>query len=214
MEGFPQVTKDKLDPQQRELWDELTLGPRGFYTGGPDAERVPDLYNAWLQFPEFGKIMLQLGDAIRARQDLPGRLRELIVLVTSARLGAMVEFDFHVPFARNEGLSQDLIDAVRDGRMPPFADEAERAAYEANVQLLETATLEPATRDKLVSLIGYPGLVQLFSAVMLYVVTAWTSNVGRVKLAEGFSVDPDRLKDFFAGKPVAQSETSPYARGS
>lgn len=208
MDGFPQVTKDKLDPQQKELWDELTLGPRGFYTGGPDATRLPDLYNAWLQFPEFGKIILQLGDAIRARQDLPGRLRELIVLVTSARLGAMVEFDFHVPFALNEGLSQNLIDAIREGRVPPFSDDAERAVYEANVQLLETATLQPATRDQLVNLIGYPGLVQLFSAVMLYVVTAWTSNVARVKLAEDFSVDPGMLKDFFAGKPVVESGTS------
>lgn len=208
MDGFPPVTKDTLDPQQRELWDELTLGPRGFYTGGPDTQRLPDLYNAWLQFPEFGKIMLQLGDAIRARQDLPGRLRELIVLVTSARLGAMVEFDFHVPFALNEGLSQQLIDALREGGKPPFADEALRVTFEANVQLLETATLEPATRDELVALIGPPGLVQLFSVVMLYVVTAWTSNVGRVKLAEGFSADPEMLKDFFAGKPVAAGRAS------
>lgn len=208
MAGFPQVTKEKLDPQQRELWDELTLGPRGFYTGGPDAQRMPDLYNAWLQFPEFGKIMLQLGDAIRARPDLPGRLRELIVLVTSARLGAMVEFDFHVPFALNEGLTQNLVDAIRAGRIPPFADEAERATYNANVQLLETATLEQATRDELVALIGYPGLVQLFSAVMLYVVTAWTSNVARVKLPEDFSVDAGMLKDFFAGKPVTPGKTT------
>jgi 4-carboxymuconolactone decarboxylase len=209
MDGFPQVTKGELDPQQRALWDELTLGPRGFYTGGPDAQRMPDLYNAWLQFPEFGKIMLQLGDAIRARPNLPGRLRELIVLVTSARLGAMVEFDFHVPFALNEGLSKDLIDAIRDGRVPPFANEDERVTYDANVQLLETATLEQGTRDELVALIGHPGLVQLFSAVMLYVVTAWTSNVARVKLPEDFSVNPDMLKDFFAGKPVGPSKMTP-----
>lgn len=209
MDGFPQVTKDKLDPQQRELWDELTLGPRGFYTGGPDAQRLPDLYNAWLQFPEFGKIVLQLGDTIRARQDLSGRLRELIVLVTSAKLGATVEFDFHVPFALGEGLSQDLVDAIRDGRIPPFGDDAERLVYECNVQLLETATLEVSTREQLVALIGYPGLVQLFAVVMLYVVTAWTSNVARVKLADDFSVDPGMLKDFFAGKPVPESKTSP-----
>lgn len=203
MTGFPHVTKEQLDPQQREYWDELTLGPRGFYTGGPDTQRLPDLYNAWMQFPEFGRIMLQVGDAIRMRKDLPGQLREIIVLVTSARLGAMVEFDFHVPFAINEGLSQELVDEIRAGRMPPFADDAQRATWEANVQLLETATLTPDTRDRLVSAIGYPGLVELFATVMLYVVTAWTTNVARVKLAEDFSADPQMLKDFFAGKPVS-----------
>lgn len=203
MTGFPHVTKEQLDPQQREYWDELTLGPRGFYTGGPDTQRLPDLYNAWMQFPEFGRIMLQVGDAIRMRKDLPGQLREIIVLVTSARLGAMVEFDFHVPFALNEGLPQELVDEIRAGRMPPFADDAQRATWEANVQLLETATLTPDTRDRLVSAIGYPGLVELFATVMLYVVTAWTTNVARVKLAEDFSADPQMLKDFFAGKPVS-----------
>ena len=67
MERFPILDKGELDAEQRKLWDELTLGPRGFYTGGPEAERLPDLYNAWLQFPEFGELMLRLGDAIRAR---------------------------------------------------------------------------------------------------------------------------------------------------
>jgi 4-carboxymuconolactone decarboxylase len=202
MERFPVLRKAELDAEQRKLWDELTLGPRGFYTGGPDAERLPDLYNAWLQFPEFGELMLRLGDAIRARSELPGRLRELVVLTTSAMLGAQVEFDFHIPFARNEGLSDALIEAIGAGRAPPFADEAERIVHEANVQLLRTAALTPATREEAIEVLGFRGLMQLIAVVTLYVVTAYTTNVARVKLAEDFSADPQMLKDFFAGKPV------------
>jgi 4-carboxymuconolactone decarboxylase len=202
MERFPVLKKAELDAEQRKLWDELTLGPRGFYTGGPEAERLPDLYNAWLQFPEFGELMLRLGDAIRARSELPGRLRELVVLTTSAMLGARVEFDFHIPFARNQGLSDALIDAIGEGRAPPFADEAERIVHEANVQLLRTAALTPATREEAIEVLGYRGLMQLIAVVTLYVVTAYTTNVARVKLAEDFSADPQMLKDFFAGKPV------------
>lgn len=202
MERFPVLKKEELDAQQRTLWDELTLGPRGFYTGGPDAARLPDLYNAWLQFPEFGELMLRLGDAIRAKSELPGRLRELVVLTTSAMLGARVEYEFHIPFAQNEGLSDALIEAIGEGRVPPFADEAERIVYEANVQLLRTAALTPATREEAIEAIGYRGVMQLIAAVTLYVVTAYTTNVARVKLAEDFSADPQLLKEFFAGKPV------------
>ncbi len=90
---FPVLRKDELDADQRALWDELTLGPRGFYTGGAAAERVPDLYNAWLQFPEFGRLMLRLGDEIRACSELSGKHRELVVLTTSAMLGARVEYE-------------------------------------------------------------------------------------------------------------------------
>ena len=202
MERFPIMKKEQLDAKQRGLWDELTLGPRGFYTGGPEAERLPDLYNAWLQFPELGELMLRLGDAIRARTELPGKLRELVVLTTSAMLGARVEYEFHVPFAQNEGLSDALIAAIGAGDIPPFGDDVERIVYEANVQLLRTAALTPETREELIAVLGYRGLMQLIAAVTLYVVTAYTTNVARVKLADDFSADPEMLKDFFAGKPV------------
>lgn len=202
MERFPVLNKADLDETQRKLWDELTLGPRGFYTGGADAERLPDLYNAWLQFPEFGELMIRFGDVLRTKTQLPGRFRELIVLTTSAMLGARVEFDFHVPFARNEGLSEALIEAIGAGDIPPFADDLERVVFEANVQLLRSAALTHETREEAIALLGYRGVTELIATVTLYVVTAYTTNVARVKLADDFSADPDRLKDFFAGKPV------------
>ncbi len=203
MERFPVLGKDELDPAQRALWDELTLGPRGFYTGGAEAQRLPDLYNAWLQFPEFGDLMVKLGGAIRANTALPGKLRELIVLTTSAKLGALVEFDFHVPFAENEGLSGALIAALRAGSDPVFAGDDERIAHAANLQLLATGALEHDTREEAIAAFGYPGVMALIAIVSMYVVTAYTTNVARVKLAEDFSADPEQLKDFFAGKDVA-----------
>jgi 4-carboxymuconolactone decarboxylase len=202
MERFPVLTKADLDETQRKLWDELTLGPRGFYTGGAEAQRLPDLYNAWLQFPEFGELMIKFGDVLRTKAQLSGRFRELIVLTTSAMLGARVEFDFHVPFAQNEGLSDALIEAIRAGEVPPFADDLERVVFEANVQLLRSAMLTDATREEAIALLGYRGVTELIATVTLYVVTAYTTNVARVKLADDFSADPNRLKAFFAGKTV------------
>jgi 4-carboxymuconolactone decarboxylase len=200
MERFPVLGKADLDETQRALWDELTLGPRGFYTGGAEAERLPDLYNAWLQFPEFGELMLRLGDVLRTKTQLPGRLRELIVLTTSAMLGARVEFDFHVPFARNEGLPDRLIAAIGAGEVPPFAGDIERVVFDANVQLVRTGALTQETREEAIAQLGYRGVTELIATVMLYVVTAYTTNVARVKLADDFSADPQRLMDFFAGK--------------
>lgn len=200
MERFPVLSKADLDERQRALWDELTLGPRGFYTGGAEAERLPDLYNAWLQFPEFGKLMVDLGGAVRANTALPGKLRELVVLTTSAKLGAMVEFDFHVPFAENEGLSPALIEALRHKQEPPFGDDSERIAWQVNVQLLRGGALDHETREEAIGAFGYDGLMLLIANVTLYVATAYTTNVARVKLAEDFSADPEKLKDFFAGK--------------
>lgn len=200
MNRFPILDKNDLDTEQRALWDELTLGPRGFYTGGPDAKRLPDLYNAWLQFPEFGQFMLGVAAKIREQSELSGKHRELIILTTSSLLNARVEYEFHIPFARNEGLSEAVITAIGDGRTPLFTDDEERIVYEANVQLLRTATLDDSTREEVIKRLGYRGLMQLIAAVSLYVVVAYTTNVARVKLAEDFSADPEKLKDFFANK--------------
>lgn len=200
MERFPVLGKAELDETQRALWDELTLGPRGFYTGGAEATRLPDLYNAWLQFPQFGALMIRLGEVLRTQTQLSGALRELIVLATSARLGAWVEFDFHVPFARNEGLSDALIEAIRESRDPPFADARERVVHACNVQLLQAGALAPETREAAIETLGYRGVTEVIATISLYAVTAWTTNVARVKLADDFSADPQQLKDYFAGK--------------
>ena len=200
MTHFPILDKAALEADQTLLWDELTLGPRGFYTGGPQAQRLPDLYNAWLQFPQFGQLMLRLGDEVRRHSELPGKLRELVVLTTSICLGARVEYEFHIPFAKNEGLSDAVIEAIGNGTVPVFTDEAERIVYSANVQLLCAATLTEQTREDVVRVLGFRGLMQLIAAITLYVATAYTTNVARVKLADNFSADPERLKDFFAGK--------------
>lgn len=170
-----------------------------FYTGGVDAERLPDLYNAWLQFPELGYVMLRLADAIRARTDLPGKLRELIVLTTSAMLGARVEYEFHVPFAQNEGLTDYVIEAIGAGKKPSFSDKLEEHVYDANAQLLRTGTMTAATRQGMINALGHAGLMQLIAVVSLYIVTAYTTNLARVKLADDFSADPQLLKDFFSG---------------
>lgn len=197
---FPILTKTDLDPAQRRFWDELTLGTRGFYTGGPEAKRLPDLYNAWMQFPEVGHLILRLADELRAQSELTGKLRELIVLTTSSLLGARVEYEFHIPFALNEGLTEPVIRAIGEGAVPPFSKEPERIIYEANVQLVRTATLTERTKEEVVGIIGFRGLAQLIAAVSLYVITAYMTNVAGVKLAEDFSADPQKLKDFFAAR--------------
>src|ERR1700740_1896778 len=112
MTTFPILNRDLLETDdQRSFWDEITKGPRGFYCGGPDSKRLPDLYNAYMQFPELGRSSFRMADKIRQSKHLNGKLREIIVLTTSAVLGARVEYDFHIPFARDEGLSDAVIQA-------------------------------------------------------------------------------------------------------
>jgi 4-carboxymuconolactone decarboxylase len=201
--GFPILAKGDLDAEQRVLWDELTLGPRGLLTGGPDAKRMPDLYNAWMHFPAFGHLMLRVGGEMRGEGGLPGKLRELLIINTSQLLGCRVEYEFHSPFARQEGLSDGVIAAIGDGTPPPFADEVERIVYEANVQLVRTATLTDALREEVVRVLGHRGLMQVIAAVGFYGIVAYTSNVAGVRVADDFAADETKLHQLFSTNPAA-----------
>ncbi len=202
--GFPVLKRDGLDSDQRMMWDQLTLGPRGFYTGGAGAKRLPDLYNAWLHFPEFGLLMLRLADEIRARSEFSGKLRELVILTTSMLLNSRVEYDFHAPLARNQGLSDAVVSAIGEGSDPPFTDDTERVIYQANVELVRTATLADEAREEVVRSIGHRGLMQLVAAVGLYIIVCHTSNVAGVQLADDFSADAQKLNAFYSGKATGR----------
>ena len=202
MTNFPVLNRGILkNDDQREFWDEITKGPRGFYSGGPESERLPDLYNAYMQFPELGRACFRIADAVRKSKNISGKMRELIVLTTSATLGAQVEFDFHVPFALSEGLSESLILAIKDGVTPlPFSDNEERFLHDANLQLLRTATLTEDLRRNIVDLWGYEGLMEIVATVASYIVVAYTTNIGKVALADDFSANPADLMNFFTGR--------------
>lgn len=203
MTTFPTLGKDDLDAEQRAFWDEVTLGPRGFLAGGPDAKKLPDLYNAWLQFPEFGHLMLRIGGAIRGRPELCGKLREMVIINTSAMQDNRVEYEFHSPVARAEGLSDEVIAAIGAGTPPPFADDVERVVYQANVELVRTSNLAEATREAVVEAIGHRGLMQLVAVIGFYTLVSYTTNVADVQLAKDFSADEGELNQFFTQRGTA-----------
>ncbi len=168
MTTFPILNRDLLKTDdQRDLWDEITKGPRGFYCGGPESKRLPDLYNAYMLFPELGRSSFRMADKLRQSKNLKGNWREIIVLTTSAILGARVEYDFHVPFARDEGVSEDVIKAIGEGKTPTFTDPAEKTIYDANVQFLKTATLTPETRDAAIKLLTHEGVMEMIACVIM-----------------------------------------------
>ncbi|MGO9931073.1 MAG: carboxymuconolactone decarboxylase family protein [Steroidobacteraceae bacterium] len=200
MTTFPILEKGGLDEQQKKLWDEMTQGHRSVITGGPEKKRMPDLFNAWLQFPEFGHLILRVADALRANEALSHKLRELVILTTSMLLNTRVEYDFHVPRARANGLPEAVIEAIGRGEKPEFSDPAERIIYQANVELVRVGTLSDNTRESVVGIVGYRGLMLLIALIGMYVIVGYTSNVSEVRVLDDFQADEKKLEDFYKGK--------------
>src|SRR5258708_37610230 len=98
MSGIPQVGQEDLDAEQKALWDYILKGPRGASLSGT-IKSLPGPFNPWMQIPSFGKLAAEMGERLRFRSVLPGKLRELAILTTGVRLKAEFEFCGHTPSA-------------------------------------------------------------------------------------------------------------------
>ena len=96
--------------------------------------RISPLYQVLLNSAPICEGWEAMLSAVRNRNSLPARLRELVILRVAVLNGAPYEFEAHVPHAEAAGVSQATIDALRGrpepGAVPELAPgEAEALAY-------------------------------------------------------------------------------------
>jgi len=84
------------------------------------------LYQALLNSPPVAEGWLKLFTAIRQKTELGGRYRELAILRVALLNGADYEYRAHLPFALQEGLSQEQIDAIPGWQLSERFDQRER----------------------------------------------------------------------------------------
>jgi AhpD family alkylhydroperoxidase len=105
------------------------------------AERgsVLHLYQMLLHSPPLAEGWLDFLTAVRHKLDLPGSLRELVIMRVAILNGAPYEAEQHAPIALKEGVSQAQLDALADWP-------AHRASYSAD-QCAVLALCDSMTRD-------------------------------------------------------------------
>lgn len=160
----PYIAPADLSQEQRRIHDDIMRGPRG---------RVEAPLAIWLHSPELAEKAQSLGAFCRFGTSLPPRLSELAILVTAVAWRAGYEWSVHAPIALRAGLSQDVVEAIREGREPGFPMEDEAVVYAFSTELLtqrrvtdETygravAVLGTAPTVELVGILGYYGLISM-----------------------------------------------------
>jgi AhpD family alkylhydroperoxidase len=88
---------------------------------------VLHLYRMLLHSPPVAAGWLRYLTAIRHECDLPGALRELIIMRVALLNGAPYEADQHAPVARAEGLSEAQLDELRTWSSSEVFDSKQRA---------------------------------------------------------------------------------------
>ncbi len=183
-------TFDTLDDNQRVLWDNITTGPRG----NPDREHgglagadgaLIGPFNALFLSPEVGDAVQKLGAAIRYNTSLPSDLLEVAICTMGGHWRANFEFWAHARLAKNAGVSEGAIDAIRDGEQPEFGDERQQTVYQFGRELIENQRVSDETYGALTEMIGESGAFEVASVMGYYALVSIGLNTFNVAMPPG-----------------------------
>jgi 4-carboxymuconolactone decarboxylase len=183
MARLPDIDLARLTPEQRQVHDTIVAGPRG---------KVEGPLRVWLTSPVFAARAQELGAFCRFGTSLPPRLSELAILVTAAHWRAGFEWYAHEKFAREAGLAEAAIRAIKAGKTPTFDSENEAAVHAFARELLDTRRVSDATYARATAALEPVGVVDLVGILGYYGLISMTINAFEVPAPDG--ADP------FAGK--------------
>ena len=166
------LNRDEMSRDQQRVLDEIQSGPRGNLDGP---------FLAWIHSPKLADRAQALGAFCRYHTQMPLKLSELAILVTAAWWQSQAEWQIHEPIAREAGLDDAIIEALRNNEEPAFNSLPESLIYRIGHELYETRRVSQATYDEAAECFGEGALVELIGIFGYYAFVAMTLNVFEVR---------------------------------
>ena len=168
---YRELVRDELSAEQKALFDSIA-STRG---------TVPTPFHILAESPQLASLTQALGAFCRYRTGLSPLLSELAVLITAAHWGAEYEFTVHAPEALKAGLPQPVIDALRAGTKPSFADDDSRLIHAFATAFYATRDVPDALFEEAVARFGRRRVVELAGLLGYYSGLAMLLRIFRVK---------------------------------
>ncbi|UVJ46043.1 carboxymuconolactone decarboxylase family protein [Pseudomonas sp. LS1212] len=166
------LTEAQMDDAQRAVLKDILSGPRGNLDGP---------FLAWIHSPQLADHAQRLGAFCRYGTRLELRLSELAILFTAAWWQSQAEWQIHEPIARQAGVSDAVIEALRRQATPEFEHEDERLIYRLGESLYRQRRVDDALYRQAVEAFGEPAVVELVGVFGYYALVAMTLNVFAVR---------------------------------
>lgn len=166
------LSEDCMSEAQRTVLSEILSGPRGNLDGP---------FLAWIHSPELANHAQRLGQFCRYGTRLELRLSELAILFTAAWWQSQAEWQIHEPIAREAGVSDAVIEALRLQQEPEFTGPDERLIYQFGKSLYTHRRVDDDLYTEAVDMFGEPAVVELVGILGYYALVAMTLNVFAVQ---------------------------------
>jgi 4-carboxymuconolactone decarboxylase len=166
----------KLTPEQKQVADAIVAGPRG-------ALRGP--FEPWLRSPALADRAQKLGEYCRFHNSLPKDLSELAICLIGRHFKAQYEFYAHARLAKEAGLSEAIVEAIRTRQTPTFTRDEERIVYDFVTEYLATNRVAKPNYERALTKFGEKGVVDLVGVCGYYMLVSMTLNVFEMPLPAG-----------------------------
>lgn len=155
-----------LDAEQRRVRDAILATRRNL--DGPFA--------AWLHSPELADLAQQLGAFCRYRTTLPLLESELLILCVAGHFRCVGEQQIHEPIARQAGLRDEVVAALRTGRRAVLPVPRLQLLHDLAWELLSTHRISEPLFVQASAEFGTRTLVEIVGIIGYYTLTAQTLN--------------------------------------
>jgi 4-carboxymuconolactone decarboxylase len=174
MARVPAPTRESVPENQRAAYDEIIRQRGSPVQGGP----VSVLLNS----PEMAKRASHLSAYLRRESTLPAKIQELAMLTTARELDCQYIWNAHAASGRRAGLSDALVDAMRDKRNLPALAADEAAVVNLGREFFRTHRVSDATFQAALQQFGPQGLTELTTLMGYYGLLAFNANTFAIDL--------------------------------
>jgi len=142
-------------------------------------------WHVFIRSPELLTHAQRMGEYLRYRCPVSGRLSELAILIVAREWTQDYEFGTHRKHALKAGVSEATIAAIREGRRPDALEPDEQIVWDFATELLRARRVSDTTYARALERLGEQGCVDLAGICGYYSLLAMTMNVARVPPPDG-----------------------------
>ena len=178
---LPPLSPDAYDQAQKDAAADI-LATRKVGFSGP--------WHVFIRSPELLTHAQRMGEYLRYRCKLSGRISEFVILLVARDWTQDFEFGTHRKHGLKAGLTEDVVAAIAEGRRPQGLDEELSLIWDFVTEVQRTRRVSDATYAQALARFGEQGVIDLAGIIGYYSLLALTMNVARVPPPEGESYLP------------------------
>jgi len=142
-------------------------------------------FDPWIRSPEVAQRAMSLGNFVWERTSVGRRIVELAIIVTGRHWRSNVEWVAHARLAKEQGVSDEVIQAVFEQRIPDTAPADELLTIAVCRALHETHELPLDLYQRAIEMWGEQGLMDIIQTNGFYTFVSMTLNAFNIPTAAG-----------------------------